>query len=439
MINSKKKGFTIVELVIVIAVIAILSAVLIPTFSNLVRKAQEAADLQLAKNLNTALSMAEAEGEEIAEFSDVLEVLHKEGYVISNLNPTAKDNWYAWDQKTNQILYLDSEFNIIYSVREASAKSDWIIGVGTSADRDTVKNAGMTPFFAPNNTEDLNDYIEEVLNSNSSDPQTIIFSGNIDFDNSPIYNISQGQKNLTFDLAGSTLGGTIVHEVAPLFISQGIFTLKNGTFTAEGKHIADDGSGRVLSSSVQLGKSSEKNAENSLLTVDNMVFDTQATAIRVYYGNAEIKNTSMNIVGGQSVYAGAGSNITISNVVSNVKNWENIFASSYGSAGNETATVTIENSTFNVTNGDGSVSGNLNVHNGASIIIKNGVFNSYDSNNEYDHDIMFDIVSGEIKIYGGTFNGYSFESLSAEDWKMFTNDNINVSISDDGKCVTLSK
>ena len=39
--NLRKKGFTIVELVIVIAVIAILSAVLIPTFSSLIKKANE--------------------------------------------------------------------------------------------------------------------------------------------------------------------------------------------------------------------------------------------------------------------------------------------------------------------------------------------------------------------------------------------------------------
>ena len=35
---SKKRGFTIVELIIVIAVIAILAAVLIPTFSNLISR-----------------------------------------------------------------------------------------------------------------------------------------------------------------------------------------------------------------------------------------------------------------------------------------------------------------------------------------------------------------------------------------------------------------
>ena len=35
---KRKKGFTIVELVIVIAVIAVLAAVLIPTFSSLIQK-----------------------------------------------------------------------------------------------------------------------------------------------------------------------------------------------------------------------------------------------------------------------------------------------------------------------------------------------------------------------------------------------------------------
>ena len=50
---KNKKGFTIVELVIVIAVIAILAAVLIPTFSNVIAKANKSADLQAAKNAHT--------------------------------------------------------------------------------------------------------------------------------------------------------------------------------------------------------------------------------------------------------------------------------------------------------------------------------------------------------------------------------------------------
>ena len=46
--KTNKKGFTLVELVIVIAVIAILAAVLIPVFSNLIGKANESAALQNA-------------------------------------------------------------------------------------------------------------------------------------------------------------------------------------------------------------------------------------------------------------------------------------------------------------------------------------------------------------------------------------------------------
>jgi type IV pilus assembly protein PilA len=48
--RNNKKGFTIVELVIVIAVIAILAGVLIPTFGGIVKKAQESAALQEIQN-----------------------------------------------------------------------------------------------------------------------------------------------------------------------------------------------------------------------------------------------------------------------------------------------------------------------------------------------------------------------------------------------------
>ncbi len=48
--NKLKKGFTIVELVIVIAVIAILAAVLIPTFASITNSARESAALQEAKS-----------------------------------------------------------------------------------------------------------------------------------------------------------------------------------------------------------------------------------------------------------------------------------------------------------------------------------------------------------------------------------------------------
>ena len=56
---KNRKGFTIVELVIVIAVIAILAAVLIPTFSGVIGNANQSAALQTARStLTNALNMS---------------------------------------------------------------------------------------------------------------------------------------------------------------------------------------------------------------------------------------------------------------------------------------------------------------------------------------------------------------------------------------------
>lgn len=63
-----KKGFTIVELVIVIAVIAILAAVLIPTFSNVIESANKSADLSEAQNSLKAYSAyTSSKGQSLAD------------------------------------------------------------------------------------------------------------------------------------------------------------------------------------------------------------------------------------------------------------------------------------------------------------------------------------------------------------------------------------
>lgn len=52
--RKAKKGFTIIELVIVIAVIGILAGILIPTFSNVIANANKTAAMEEAKNAYTA-------------------------------------------------------------------------------------------------------------------------------------------------------------------------------------------------------------------------------------------------------------------------------------------------------------------------------------------------------------------------------------------------
>ena len=55
--KNNRKGFTIVELVIVIAVIAILATVLVPTFGNVIADAKNTALVQEIKNEHTNYTM----------------------------------------------------------------------------------------------------------------------------------------------------------------------------------------------------------------------------------------------------------------------------------------------------------------------------------------------------------------------------------------------
>ncbi len=64
----KKRGFTIVELVIVIAVIAILAAVLIPAFGNIIDKAKESAAMQEAMGAYTEYLIDHAVEADDAEY-----------------------------------------------------------------------------------------------------------------------------------------------------------------------------------------------------------------------------------------------------------------------------------------------------------------------------------------------------------------------------------
>lgn len=59
---NKKKGFTLIELIIVIAIIAILAAIAIPNFLSIQRKARVKSDIASAKTIYDATSALVAEG-----------------------------------------------------------------------------------------------------------------------------------------------------------------------------------------------------------------------------------------------------------------------------------------------------------------------------------------------------------------------------------------
>lgn len=248
--KNKKRGFTIVELVIVIAVIAILAAVLIPTFSNIIKKANISSDKQLARNMNAALAAADAEGVVVEDISDVLQIVNAAGYILENLNPSTEGYYFVWDEESNQILFIDNGFNVIFNSKEYSeVKSNWWCTVGSVAEIEKISAAGISLYFENDITGDL--VLEKVvgfdtgyftltgaLSISGDDAVTVVLKGNI------VGDVTINAPGATIKQYGSINGDVTVTSVAST--SFDIFGYISGVLQALEGHINVENSGNVL-------------------------------------------------------------------------------------------------------------------------------------------------------------------------------------------------
>ena len=141
--TNKKKGFTLVELVIVIAVIAILAGVMVATFSNVVDKANKSADLQEVKSsLDAEYYDFIAEG----QLPTALLVDGKDFVAFSNeiATPSAKKVDAVTENTTTETIttYYDAAGNTV-EVTSTAAVKEVKVTVTYSASYE-VKNGDTT-------------------------------------------------------------------------------------------------------------------------------------------------------------------------------------------------------------------------------------------------------------------------------------------------------
>ena len=118
---KNNQGFTIVELVIVIAVVAILAAVLIPTFSSIIKRANISSDIQTARNMGTILA-----AEKPTNAYEAVAALKKNGF--ERLHPKTKFYSFFWIQSKNIVVLTAEGVRPIFPEEMADAifdPDDW--------------------------------------------------------------------------------------------------------------------------------------------------------------------------------------------------------------------------------------------------------------------------------------------------------------------------
>ena len=186
--RNTKKGFTIVELIIVIAVIAVLAAVLIPTFSNLIQKANVAADTTLIKNLNTALAMDTSVSKHVT-MTQALEATKENGFDVEKIVARATDNKIVWDSVNDCFAYSEKDKTGLTYIPDSKTDANveayqlWTIVKNATLDEkysSYIAGTGVTGAIAATKGVDVgeNTGISSISYTGSTDPQRVVIRTN---------------------------------------------------------------------------------------------------------------------------------------------------------------------------------------------------------------------------------------------------------------------
>lgn len=108
---KNRKGFTITELVIVIAVIAILAAVLIPTFSNMIKKAEDSAVTQETRAALTVLL-----SEKNANIPESTYVIYKDA---------KQEIWFEYNKNVGKLVEIKDTTALAAAKNSADANDEY--------------------------------------------------------------------------------------------------------------------------------------------------------------------------------------------------------------------------------------------------------------------------------------------------------------------------
>ncbi len=149
--QKKKKGFTLVELLVVIAILAILASVSVVGYLSFTNKAKESNDTSLTTQMNTILQGEGAtEGANKTAHDAVLD-LKDNGLDVTKLTPTSEGYEFVYDLSQDKFFLLDGEKIVAPSNATVSAnKTDIYKFVGKDGElSNTYSNYLKDDYVSP--------------------------------------------------------------------------------------------------------------------------------------------------------------------------------------------------------------------------------------------------------------------------------------------------
>ncbi len=201
---KKKKGFTLVELLVVIAILAILATVSVIGYLSFTEKANKSVDEQLCTQYNTLLAGEAVENPDIT-LGDFIVLVEENGINSNYFKTSSKSYVFAYDQKNLRTVLLDKDSgDILFPTNYTTDNELWTIYPTNGISQSGVSNYTLLQSIVyndnlnnvPNLKIDLNNNIIQVKNTSK---ELFIQNGFVVVDNEEIKNkitIAEENTNL---------------------------------------------------------------------------------------------------------------------------------------------------------------------------------------------------------------------------------------------------
>ena len=199
-----KKGFTLVELVVVIAVIAILAAVSIGAYFGITDSANRSADEQAVTQMNTMLETYEILNGKVDDVEEAKDIFEDNG--LTDYTPFYGKNTFYWTYDDSRVIIWEEEKGVTYPSWAVEKYKSYSESLKTSADWYNLEEE-ITVHGYDSTFNNIGDFIKDF-----EEDSIVRFDENITYmvSDGEFYDLYKAFSNsdmdtLTIDLNGSTL------------------------------------------------------------------------------------------------------------------------------------------------------------------------------------------------------------------------------------------
>lgn len=151
--KKARKGFTLIELVVVIAVIAILGGVSVATYVVVMKNANLSNDQQTIKMMNDTLTQHQySDGGKNSKVSDAVSDLYADGFDLSSKHAYSSGYHYVYNQSQDQMVLVDGSWSAVYPEKSSIGSDTWAFYKGSGEDI----SASVNNYFVFNDVSETN-------------------------------------------------------------------------------------------------------------------------------------------------------------------------------------------------------------------------------------------------------------------------------------------